>query len=56
MKRYRCNICNVYEYEDTRGDSVTEIKPGIKPEDFPDDWKCPSANQIKPIRSLYKRK
>ncbi|MCL7415220.1 MAG: glutamate synthase-related protein [ANME-2 cluster archaeon] len=41
MTRYRCNICNVYEYDDTRGDSVTKIKPGTKPEDFPDDWKCP---------------
>ncbi len=47
MTKYRCNICNVYEYDDTRGDSVTEIKPGIKPEDFPDDWKCPICRSDK---------
>jgi len=47
MTRYRCNICNVYEYDDTRGDSVTEIKPGIKPEDFPDDWRCPICKSDK---------
>jgi len=47
MTKYRCNVCNVYEYDDTRGDSVTEIKPGIKPEDFPDDWKCPICKSDK---------
>ncbi|MCD4807206.1 MAG: rubredoxin [Methanococcoides sp.] len=41
MTEYRCNVCNVFEYDDTRGDSNTEVKPGTKPEDFPDDWRCP---------------
>ncbi len=41
MTKYRCNICNVFEYDDPRGDSPTGIKPGTKPENFPDDWKCP---------------
>ena len=39
--KYRCNVCNVFEYDDEIGDSQTNIKPGIKPEDFPDDWQCP---------------
>ena len=39
--RYRCNVCNVFEYEETRGDSNTSIKPGTKPEEFPDEWRCP---------------
>lgn len=41
MTRYRCNVCNVFEYEETRGDSDTNIKPGTKPEEFPDEWRCP---------------
>jgi len=47
MVRYRCNVCNVFEYDDTRGDSVTSMKPGTKPEDFPDDWKCPICKSDK---------
>lgn len=47
MVRYRCNICNVFEYDDARGDSVTSMKPGTKPGDFPDDWKCPICKSDK---------
>ena len=39
--KYRCNICNVYEYDDTIGDVHTGIHPGTKPKDFPDEWRCP---------------
>jgi glutamate synthase domain-containing protein 2 len=38
---YRCNICNVFEYDVSRGNSVTDIKPGTNPEDFPAGWACP---------------
>ena len=41
MARYLCNICNAYEYYDEKGDPKTGISKGTKPEDFPDDWKCP---------------
>lgn len=41
MTKYRCNVCNVFEYEPERGNSVTGIRSGTLPEDFPDDWKCP---------------
>lgn len=41
MTQYRCDVCNVFEYDDTRGNSLTGVKPGTKPEDFPDEWKCP---------------
>lgn len=47
MTKYRCNICNVFEYDETRGNSPTGIKPGIKPGDFPDDWKCPICKSDK---------
>ena len=45
--RYRCNVCNMFEYDETRGDSTTNIKPGTKPEDFPDDWRCPICGSDK---------
>jgi glutamate synthase domain-containing protein 2/CDGSH-type Zn-finger protein len=45
--RYRCNVCNMYEYDETRGDSNTDIKPGTKPEEFPDDWRCPICGSDK---------
>ena len=52
--RYRCNVCNVFEYDDAIGDSTTNIKPGTKPEDFPDNWKCPvctsDKTHLKPIK------
>jgi glutamate synthase domain-containing protein 2/CDGSH-type Zn-finger protein len=52
-RRYRCNVCNMFEYDETRGDSTTNIKPGTKPADFPDDWRCPicgsDKSHLKPI-------
>jgi len=41
MVLYRCNVCNVFEYDPVRGNSLTGIKPGTEPAAFPDDWKCP---------------
>ncbi|MBN1432941.1 MAG: rubredoxin [Methanomicrobiaceae archaeon] len=41
MSFYRCNICNVFEYDTERGDSVTDIHPHTNPFEFPDDWRCP---------------
>ena len=41
MTRYRCNVCNVFEYDPKHGNSRTGINPGTKVEDFPDDWRCP---------------
>ncbi len=41
MTLYRCNVCNVFEYDPVRGNSLTGIRPGTEPGDFPDDWRCP---------------
>ena len=53
MTRYRCDVCNVYEYDDVKGDPGTNIKPRTKPEDFPDEWSCPicgsDKTHLKPI-------
>ena len=47
MTLYRCNVCNVFEYDPARGNSVTNIRPGTLPEDFPDDWRCPICSSDK---------
>ena len=47
MTRYKCDICNVYEYDGSKGDSKLGIDPGTKPEDFPDDWICPICGATK---------
>ena len=47
MTPYRCDICSVFEYEEVRGNSITNIKPGTSPEDFPDGWKCPICSADK---------
>ncbi len=58
MAKYRCSFCNVFEYEESRGDSNAHVKPGTNPEDFPDDWKCPicgaNKNHLEPIEEEIK--
>ena len=53
MTLYRCNVCNVYEYESENGDADLKVAPGTLPEDFPDDWKCPicgsDKTHLKPV-------
>ncbi len=57
MTLYRCNVCNVFEYDPARGNSLTGIRPGTEPHDFPDDWQCPICASDKthlvpvPVRS-----
>jgi rubredoxin len=41
MTLYRCDVCNVFEYDSERGNSLTEIRPGTEPADFPKSWECP---------------
>jgi glutamate synthase domain-containing protein 2 len=54
MAKYLCEVCQVFEYDDTRGDSPTNIKPGIKPQDFPEVWRCPicksDVTHLKPVK------
>ncbi|MBP2029104.1 glutamate synthase domain-containing protein 2/rubredoxin [Methanohalophilus levihalophilus] len=53
MTRYRCDVCQTFEYDDTRGNSLTDIKPGTSPEDFPEEWECPickaKRSHLKPV-------
>lgn len=41
MTLYRCSVCNVFEYEPDRGNSLTNVHPGTDPSEFPPDWACP---------------
>ncbi len=58
--KYRCNVCNVYEYNDAIGDVHTKIKPGAKPGDFPDSWECPicgaDKTHLQPVEEAIKEK
>lgn len=47
MAFYRCNVCNVFEYDPVRGNSLTGIRPGTEPRDFPAGWKCPICSSDK---------
>lgn len=58
MAKYRCDVCNVFEYDDSRGDSPTGMKPGTTPNEFPDNWKCPicksDKSHIVPVKEEVK--
>jgi len=47
MMWYRCSVCHVFEYDTSRGNSLTKIKPGTHPENYPDDWRCPICGASK---------
>jgi glutamate synthase domain-containing protein 2 len=47
MALYRCDICKAYVYDSVEGYSPDSIKPGTKPDDFPDDWECPICKSDK---------
>jgi methylamine---glutamate N-methyltransferase subunit C len=40
MSRYKCNVCHVFEYEESQGDPSNGIQPGTKAADLADDWRC----------------
>ncbi|NYT04872.1 MAG: glutamate synthase [Methanomicrobiales archaeon] len=51
--KYRCEVCNVFEYETERGNSLTGILPGTQPPAFPEGWVCPICGSgrmhLKPV-------
>ncbi|WP_135611525.1 alpha-hydroxy-acid oxidizing protein [Methanococcoides sp. AM1] len=53
MGSWYCSVCNVYHYDDDVGDPDLGIEPGTRPEDFPDNWKCPicgaTKDKLKPV-------
>jgi rubredoxin len=53
MTVYRCDVCNVYEYDSEKGDADLKIPAGTQPADFADDWACPicgsDKTQLQPV-------
>lgn len=40
LDRYECKACG-YVYEPVKGDSATDIAPGVAFEDLSETWRCP---------------
>ncbi len=47
MAKWLCTVCNIYVYDEERGDYQTGIVPNTKVPDFPDSWKCPVCGAAK---------
>ncbi|MFO7967421.1 MAG: rubredoxin [Archaeoglobaceae archaeon] len=40
MNRYECTVCG-YVYDEEEGDPDSDVPPGTKFGDLPEDWICP---------------
>jgi glutamate synthase domain-containing protein 2/rubredoxin len=47
MTLYRCDVCNIFEYDSARGNPLLRIPAGTEPQDFPDVWTCPVCRSDK---------
>ena len=45
--KYICTYCNVYVYDEDKGDPETDLEPGTELENFPDSWLCPVCGMPK---------
>jgi rubredoxin len=43
---WQCQNCH-YEYEEERGDPISDIPPGTLFQDLPEDWVCPICGASK---------
>lgn len=46
MAKYQCTVCG-YVYDESEGDPDSDVPPGTKWEDLPDDWVCPVCGASK---------
>lgn len=46
FKKYQCIVCG-HIYDEAAGDPESDIAPGTKFEDLPDDWVCPTCGAEK---------
>ncbi len=46
MKKWECQVCG-YIYDPGKGDPDSDIFPGTRFEDLPDDWVCPECGASK---------
>ncbi|WP_096204163.1 rubredoxin, partial [Candidatus Methanoperedens nitratireducens] len=41
MAKWLCTVCNIYVYDEEKGDPLTGISRNTGVSDFPDSWRCP---------------
>jgi len=41
MVKWLCSVCNVYTYDEEKGDPDTGIIPNTRLSELPDSWRCP---------------
>ena len=46
MAKYQCTVCG-YVYDEDKGDPDSNVGPGTKWENLPDDWVCPVCGAAK---------
>jgi rubredoxin len=46
MRKYKCRFCS-HVYEEELGDPETQIAPGTRFDDIPEDWCCPECGATK---------
>ena len=45
--KYICTYCNVYAYDEEKGDPGSKLQPGTIIDDIPDSWLCPVCGMPK---------
>ncbi len=45
--KYVCTYCNIYAYDEEKGDPDTGLEPGTLVDNFPDTWLCPVCGMPK---------
>ncbi|HSQ02228.1 MAG TPA: alpha-hydroxy-acid oxidizing protein [Methanobacterium sp.] len=45
--KYICTYCNVYAYDEEKGDPNSKLQPGTIIDDIPDSWLCPVCGMPK---------
>ena len=45
--KYVCTYCNIYAYDEEKGDPDTGLEPGTLVDNFPDSWLCPVCGMPK---------
>lgn len=46
MAKYQCSVCG-YVYDEAEGDPDSNVPPGTKWDELPEDWVCPVCGATK---------
>ena len=47
MSKYICRVCNLYVYDEKKGDRRLNYPPGTSFDSLPDSFRCPVCNAKK---------